>query len=360
MNIARASAKLPKLFKLLKSLWMLVFALHWACSLEPPSAQLGSVDVHPPVLEESQGFDDYFVLRFDESLHSVRFLQIWPELPFDAGRSAVFGQRWRVQLRGKTVPGQPYLLRAEADDAAGNMRKFMVRVYGTNLNPADLLINEINPKGTKSGNNPEVIEFYVRKGGNIGGLTLVYSGYLPKYSGRFVFPPMDVATGDFILLHTRWDAAHKKDRRKINETQGKKQAKARLTSDSAWDFWADEISGLSDTRAALALYVSPGKDARLLDAMVYAASASRNKRGWGSSFLMGRIDDISAAKGWLGRAKELVPGDAVASKKSTATRSISRLHRSGQPVDTNTAADWIVVQNSKYSFGRHNSLAKYP
>lgn len=340
-------------------IWAFFFVHYWACTLEP-GARLGEVDVHPPVLRESQGFGDYFVLRFDEALHSVRFWQILPELPFDAQRSGIFGQNWRVQLRGKTVPGRPYLLRAEAADAAGNTRKFMVRVYGANLNPADLLINELNPEGGKSGNNPEVIEFYVRKGGNLAGLTLVYSGYLPKYSGRFVFPPMDVATGDFILLHTRWDATHRRDIRKIDETQAKNQAKARLSSDSAWDFWADEISGLSDTRAALALYVSPSRNSRLLDAVIYAASPSKNSRGWGSSFLRGRIDGIAAAKGWLGRAKELVPGDAVPSKNSSATRSLSRLHRSGRPIDTDTATDWIIVRNSRYSFGRHNSLTPYP
>ena len=166
--------------------------------------------MQPPVLLASKGFNDYFVLHFDEVLHSVHFWQIWPELPFDAKRSEIFAQSWRVQLRQKTVPGKSYLLRAEAADAAGNTRKFMVRVYGGNLNPAHLLINEVNPKGSKSSNNPEVIEFYVQKGGNLGGLMLVFSGAAQKFSGRFIFAPMDVATGDFILLHTRWECKSQK------------------------------------------------------------------------------------------------------------------------------------------------------
>ena len=325
----------------------------FGCNLDQVPLGLAPRDIRPPVLLEQQSFDDYFVFRFDEPLATAEFTEIQPELPHSS--TSISEDTLTIRLAQKTVPGKPYLLRATAADANRNTLNFLVRVYGQNRNPARLLINELNPEGSKRSNSPEVVEFYVLQGGNLGGLTFAV-GSLEENKGSFVFPPMDVAEGDFILLHTRWDPEHKKDIRRIDETRHKDQAQARLSSDNAWDFWADKISGLSDTNAALALYQSP--QGPLMDVVIYSTSVtSKRYRGWKTSYLERQVDRLAA--GWKGRASSLVPEDAIRSKDSTGTRSLSRLHRNGVPSDTDSAADWIIVPTRHYSFGAINSLKRY-
>ncbi|WGK69732.1 hypothetical protein P0082_02390 [Candidatus Haliotispira prima] len=335
--------------------WVLL--LSWSCSLDRAIDGLGLMerDIHPPVLLEQQGFEDYFSFRFDEPIHSGGFSQIQPELPFDS--ADISGTALEIRLGQKTVPGRSYLLRAWVADAENNTLHFLVRVYGKNLYPARLLINELNPEGSKSSNSPEVIEFYAEEGGNIGGLMFAV-GTKEENKGSFIFPPLDIAAGDFILLHTRWDPSHKYDIERVDETDSKARARARLSSNQAWDFWADEISGLSDTNGALALYQSP--QGALMDAVIYSTSVTAERyRGWKTSYLERQVDILADLGGWLGSGSSLVPEDAIRSKDSTGTRSLSRLHVDGKPVDTNSAADWIIVPTRGYSFGAPNILERY-
>ncbi|MEM9423923.1 MAG: hypothetical protein AAF975_03940 [Spirochaetota bacterium] len=307
---------------------------------------LRSQDIRPPVLLEQQVFEDHFIFRFDETLAAGEFAQIHPRLPH--AETSISTNTLTIRLAQRMTPGMPYLVRASVNDGNKNTLNFLARVYGKNLNPASLLINELNPEGSKSSGSPEVVELYVLKGGNLGGLTFTV-GSLEENKGSFVFPLMDVVTGDFILLHTRW--GHSKDLRRVNETTEKNQAKARLSSDQAWDFWAEDISGLSDTNEALALYQSP--QGVLLDVVIYSTSKTGSRyRGWRTSYLERQVDRLSS--GWKGQSS-LVPEDAIRSKDSTGTRSLSRRHRNGVPIDTDSSADWIIVKTRKYSFGAVNS-----
>ncbi len=346
-------------------LFVLLFSLFWGCDLAQNLLGLASHDIQPPVLLRQQSFDDYFVFHFNEPIVSATFTNIEPKLPYD---SIDFeGKVLTIRLSKKTIPGKPYLLRASVVDANDNVLNFLTRVYGQNINPAHMLINEFNPEGSKRSNSPEVVELYVTKGGNIGGLTFTY-GSLEENKGSFVFPSMDVASGDFILLHTRWDENHKRDIRRLNESPetGKDAAKARLSSDNAWDFWLENLTGLSNTNGALALYQAPQQDAPLLDVVIYSTSVtSKRYRGWKTSYLLRQVERLQS--GWQGaltpdsqnQFRPLVPEDAIRSKDSTGTRSISRLHNGGIPVDSNSAADWIIVPTRQYSFGKTNSLKRY-
>ena len=331
-----------------------------SCKLDPNARVLGLAprDTSPPVLTSRQSFEDHFILHFDEPLKAASLCKIKPQLAFNPEEVAhISGKTLTIQLKEKTIPGRSYLMQISVADNHYNTLNFLLRVYGKNSNPARLLINELNPEGSKSSNSPELIEFYVLEGGNIGGLTFTV-GSLEENKGDFVFPTLAVSSGDYILLHTRWDPQNKYDIRRVDETQSKDQAKARLSSDDAWDFWADKISGLSSTNGALAIYKSP--QGGLLDAVIYSTSETAERyRGWKTSYLERQVDRLAELGAWRGENQLLVPEDAIRSKDSSGTRSLSRVHDDGMPTDTDRATDWIVVPNGKYSFGRVNILERY-
>ncbi len=340
-------------------LLVLFLTLFWGCNLEQDAGfGLAERDLRAPVLLAQQSLEDHFVLCFDEPLREGRFRDIHPALPLVSAE--VSGSKLHIRLAQKAVPGAPYLLRASVSDLNHNVRNVLLRIYGRNLRPARLLINELNPEGSKSSNSPEVIEFYVLETGNLGGL-LFTVGTREENKGSFVFPPLDVAAGDFVLLHTRWDPTHPSDLLRANEDVRKDQARARLSSNQAWDFWADNISGLSNTNSALALYRSTQPSAGdLMDAVIYSTSVSSARyRGWKTSFLERQVDRLDTAWQKQSDNKLLAPEDAIRSQDSTGTRSLSRRHVNGLPIDTDTAADWIIVPTRGYSFGTVNNLNRY-
>ncbi len=118
------------------------------------------VDLLPPQVQsvQSEGpttisvtFDEAAELceektRITPALAVAAVPGVLPDGAPDAVRNAASN---RVTLRGTPqVPGQRYLLEAEARDNRGNTASFAAEFYGYNARVPGLLINEVTPRGS--------------------------------------------------------------------------------------------------------------------------------------------------------------------------------------------------------------------
>lgn len=226
-------------------------------------------------------------------------------------------------------PGTEYLVEATVEDQSGNSLSFLARFFGHNARVPQLLINELNPRG--SGNNPETVELVALTDGNLAGVTL-YNGTAASWDSKLILPQLDVAAGDFLLAHFRPHAAE---------------------HETAQNFWVPEGAGLPGNNGVVTLYNVPG--GTILDAVIYSNRTSQSDeryRGFGSTRMMQRVDEVVASGGWRIEGDLARPEDVVDVTLSTATRS---LNRSSDSANSNSRSDWHVVPTRGSTFGEVNS-----
>ena len=239
-----------------------------------------------------------------------------------------------VQTELPAEPGAAYLLQGTVEDSAGNSLRFLLRFFGHNPQPPRLLINELNPRG--SGNNPETVELIALSAGDLAGITL-YNGAAADWDSKLILPRHSVQPGDFVLIHFRPHAG---------------------ATDTAHNFWVPDGSGLPGNNGVVALYSFPGGE--ILDAVIYTNRTSQSDqryRGFGSTRMLRRVDEIVAGGAWQIAGPEARPEDMVDVTHSTATRS---LNRSSGSADSNRRADWHVVPTRGSTFGAVNSDEVHP
>lgn len=365
----------------MRKMTLLPFLLFFRCEA-PWENYLSNGDFHPPMIidagsnKATQGY-----LLFDEKIDKSSAVDLYhldpsPEDDPNTGKKVeIDALAWNekeclINPIKQFVAGERYVLRGKVKDTNGNSLSFIVDFYGPNANPAQVIINEFNPEGQKDGNNPETIELYVTKGGNMGGIT-VYKGVKELYDVLYVFPSFNVNDGDYILVHVRYDREQDgflPPGRWSGETEAKEQIKLdgkkpRKASKNAYDHWAADFNGLSATTGVLSVNEKP--QGRILDAVIYSVNFTepgKNSRSWGLSKTMKMVDFIDAASEWKridSSALTLQPEDAIRSKDSTATRSLNRRWKNGVPIDTNSSSDWYIVPTSKSTFGERNEEKVY-
>ena len=242
--------------------------------------------------------------------------------------------------------GRSYTLHTTARDRRGNTTTFVARFWGFNPRPPGLVINEFTPKGSKK--RRDAIELYVTAAGNLGGVTL-YDGVAGDYRDQVVLPPVEVAAGDYIVIHATTDGLGE-DEVDGPDSSGHEQAVA-----GAWDFWLAEGGGLSGNNGVITVYAAP--DGGLIDGVIYSNRTSESDdryRGFGSKATMQRADTLAELGGWQFAGEQIAPEDAIDSDATTSTRSLSRASSSA---DTDSAADWHTVPTRGATFGAPNSDA---
>lgn len=242
--------------------------------------------------------------------------------------------------------GERYTLHTTVRDERGNTTTFVAGFWGFNPRPPGLVINEFTPQGNKR--RRDAIELYVTAGGNLGGVTL-YDGVAGDYRDHVVLPTVDVAAGDYIVIHATTDGLGE-DEIDGPDSSGHEQAVA-----GAWDFWLAEGGGLSGNNGVITVYTAP--DGELIDGVIYSNRTSDSDdryRGFGSKATMQRADTLADLGGWLFEGELIAPEDAINSDATTSTRSLSRASSSA---DTDSAADWHTVPTRGATFGAPNSDA---
>jgi hypothetical protein len=242
--------------------------------------------------------------------------------------------------------GKRYTVHATARDARGNVTTFVAGFWGFNPHPPGLVINEFTPRGSKR--RRDAIELYVTAPGNLGGVTL-YDGVAGDYRDHVVLPPVDVAAGDYIIIHATTDGLGE------DEVDGPDTSSHQQAVAGAWDFWLAEGGGLSGNNGVITVYAAP--DGELIDGVIYSnrtSDSDERYRGFGSKATMQRADTLAALGGWQFAGDLVAPEDAISSDKTTSTRSLCR---DSSATDTDSAADWHTVPTRGATLGAANNDA---
>lgn len=253
-----------------------------------------------------------------------------------------------INLKDNLIPGKQYRSEFRIEDENGNSLSFITNFYGYNPIKPKILINEFITKGSKT--NPNKVELYVQKGGNLAGLTL-FNGTKNNYDSIYVFPSIDVITGEYIVIRT------------ISERYPEPFIEVLdLNIDHDKKFIAGirdlRINNfkLSGTNGVISLYSDPYGE--IIDAVIYSKNRNddtKRYRNFGLSKTLSRVDDISSENAWTGAYETLFPDDVIYCGSSTSTRSLNRLNL----MDNNNKDDWITVQSREASFGFKNSVNEY-
>ena len=284
-------------------------------------------------------------LAFDQEVRvETGDVRITPALSL--GGIETRGSEVLLTLGENQALGVEYYLEGRVEDENGNSMSFITPFYGYNPRVPGLIINEFTTQG--SGNHPDIAELAVLSGGNLAGVTL-YEGTREDFAQKKVLPPLEVAGGDYILIHFKPQGIPEE----IDETESPDESGGLDASPGAWDFWVVGGSGLSGNNGVLALYASPSGG--LIDGVLYSnrTSASDDRyRGFGSTRVLDRAENLYEEGGWVAAGELIAPEDAIDPDPSTATRSMCR---DSSGTDTDSRNDWHIVPTGGYTFGGVNS-----
>jgi hypothetical protein len=339
-----------------------------ACDPMPELRRVDLGDVRPPTLLGQTIADDGRIrLVFDEAVilvpDSLR-LTVGPpasspgrqrrnggirSLENPDSRTAE-GTEISFEVTGPTEPGREYALEAAVRDSAGNSLNVVLPFYGPNPQPADLAINELQTR--LSVRNRDALELLVRRGGNLGGIT-VFLGVPLDFDASFTFPDIEVATGDYLVLHCKPEGKPGE----VDETGPTDRADGPNCLPGARDFWWRGAPGLPDETGIVTLAGNPLGSIK--DAVFYtnkATVAGKDWRSFGTRKMMDRADALLEAGAWSAATHQIAPEDGCRSAGLTSTRSLCR--DSGSR-DSDSAADWHIVPTRKATIGSANSDEKY-
>ncbi|MCF7953116.1 MAG: hypothetical protein K9K78_03460, partial [Spirochaetales bacterium] len=173
------------------------FCLISSCSLPEDTRTLMEGDIYPPqFIIGSSVSEDSIQLSFSETVttdkdhlklrgHNIRNVSPKKNLV-------------TISFSPPLTPGVRVELEGEYWDESRNSLFLITPIYGFNNDPAELVINEFSSQG--SDNNPDRVELFVLKKGNIAGRTL-YDGTKTSFRQVKVLPDYDADTGDYIIVH---------------------------------------------------------------------------------------------------------------------------------------------------------------
>jgi len=329
---------------------LVAFALTACAQANKTGSPPFSIDLLPPLLQRAEVIDERHIrFIFDETVMSdVPKAIIDP--PLRVSHSETTGNQVDIVLLEDQVIGQVYTLRAAVKDSRGNTLSFLFEFTGWNPRVPDILINEINPRG--SGKTPDCIELYTLSDGNLGGLCLRI-GTTNRYTQQIVFPSVDVSRGDFIVVHAKAEGIGEE----IDEIDSINESGGLLATDNARDFWIPESPGLPSNNGAVTLYKQKG--GKVLDAVIWSDrsdSPASDKLGWTSAGYI-FASDLGKEDAWQAANPPIPsPSEAINVSLSTATRSLCR---ASVPADTNSSDDWHTVPTRGASFGSVNTDQEY-
>ena len=302
-------------------------------------------DIRPPsIVSAGPKNSGVFEICFNEEVNAVDDTFGFQPEPTVATPQAS-GSSIEVALSPPVKPGENCTLSGEAQDAAGNITRFLFSFVGFNDSPAILRINELQcGKNTSASNlHRDYMEFVVQRAGNLGGEVVRWASSVKSVEYRF--PSADVKTGEIILLHCSPEGlAEEKD----EIGQNLALSGGIDSSNSARDFWTS-AGGLADSTGIIAVYQRDG--AAAYDGICYV---EEDKTG-----TIENEAPLKLAKDLKDNTKWPFPAtpkweDGFRWKSSTS-RPIHRLH-DGQL----GPSQWFVGESGSQSPGQLEPLAKSP
>src|SRR6056297_167160 len=339
-----------------KAVYTLVFTtilsalLASGCTPVSDSRALFKADLRPPVFLALAVTDSRAIsIEFSEPVeYCPNSFSCTPNLSLAVAKTKE--EELCLCFQDKMEPGTEYAVECTVRDEAANTHTLLAAFYGFNPDIPSIRLNEITTQG--SGNHPDKIELLVLEDGNTAGLCLI-DGTRDYIRQSKILPPIEVEAGHYIVVNCKPVGTDDE----VDETGSPVECSAADSVMEAWDVWIAGGSGLSGNNGVISLYSH--SNGELLDGFLYSnrtSSSDENYRGFGSLDTMSRADQLWLQEGWIAAGRLIAPEDAVNPDDSTATRSICRLP---EGEDSNSAADWYIVDTSQSSFGSENSLIEY-
>ena len=254
-------------------------------------------------------------------------------LSFDPGlivSSIEEGIMVKVFLEESPEPGMFFTAVILAEDEQGETVSALVPMRARNNRVPKLRINELRTEYSRP--RSEFIEFKITAAGNMGALR-VFAASNNNASTIYIFSPVEVTAGEFVVLHLRTleDLCKDEYGENLNESGGTDSCP------TARDFWIPGSAKL--LRKTDAVYVLD-QDDRVLSAVMISETPDPV---WNRDYLAAAAEFLFSQDAWKSPMGGICsPADAVDSSaiKTAATRSISRDEAAE---NTNTTADWYVT-----------------
>ena len=331
----------------------LVATLMSTCCARIPEFPFGSgADIVPPsIVRVAFIAPSLLRVEFDEPVSVVPRSVSYSAAVVPAAEAVLAGERAvDFAFLEPPSPTVEHSVEAQVTDNASNHLRFAARFYGLNSLLPAMVINEFTTRG--SATHPDLVEILILSDGNMAGACL-FEGTSGDWSQRIVFPSIDVEAGQFVVVHFRPEGVPEE----VNETVRRDHSGGIDATDSAWDLWVADGSGLSGNNGVISLCENPLGG--VIDAVVYSNRSSDSDdryRGFGSAATVSRVDEIARDGQWIGSGEQIAPEDAINPETSTSTRSMAR---SSDPVDTNRSSDWHVTPTRGLSPGAPNTDESY-
>jgi len=221
------------------------------------------------------------------------------------------------------------------EDSRRNTLNVLVSFYTRNNRMPSLVINEIRTAYSRP--RVEFIEIKALSAGNLGAMRLfaAYTGDEPIY----IFPPIEVKRGEYIVVHTRSIEPGLIDETGTNLNL----SRGTDSSPNGRDLWMPGSTKLHETNA---IYIMD-QDDKILDGVLIASANTR----WRDSITAAAEEMVSQGI-WTGSE----PGDAVNTDGNTATRTINRIENRA---NSHSTADWYITVTSGATPGRFNNPNRY-
>jgi len=278
---------------------------------------------------------------------TIKYLNFEPKLEI---ASMEDGSTVKVKLKEKVELGILITADLLAEDDKKNTISVTDSFRTRNDRIPKLVINELcTENGTSTNKRTEFIELKMKSDGNLGAIRLFILGNTSVTKETiYEFLPCEVKKNQYVTLHLRTLEESCKDEYggNISESGGAN------SSETAWDFWIPGDKKLMQT-AATTVYLLD-QDNNVLDAVMISENPDS---WWAKDYFAEAAAFLFNSGAWKSPDGVICsPADAVASGKTTNTRTICR----DETVEnTKTSADWYITDTSNASPGKQNSIKRY-
>jgi hypothetical protein len=264
----------------------------------------------------------------------VKVMSMYFDPPLDTEVLST-GETVTLRINTELAGGEKVTADILVEDKRGNTLNVLVPFRVRNNRLPGFVINEIRTDYSNSGGTlrVEFIELRITSPGNLGALRL-FAAYAKGEDPLWEFPPVEVKTGDYIVVHTR-----SRETGIVDETGSVSASAGADALPTARDFWVPgDKKILHSTNAVYAM----DQDNTILDGVyILDAGCAINEN------VIKAVEKMEAQGAWT--------GSPVNVDKTSATATICR---DQSKADSNTAADWYVTEKSSATPGAKNSVTR--
>jgi hypothetical protein len=309
---------------------------------EAAAALIRGNSSEPPVFLSCKAVSETEVqFQFSKPVKVIS-LYFSPEVQMDEVED---GSTVRVSFSSKLTLGMRLTADLLAEDSNGNTINVLVPFLTRNNQIPKLVINELRTEYSKP--KCEFIEFKTLEAGNLGALR-VFIASNNKAPMVYEFPPVNVASGEYVTLHLR--TTEESNRNELGTNL--EESGGADSSPTARDLWVPGSTKM--LRKTDTVYLLD-QDDRVVDAVMLSESADP---WWNKDYLAEAAEFLFKAGAWKNPDGNMCsPADAVLSSGTTLTRTICRDETLKQ--NSGTATDWYITANSSASPGKPNNVKRY-